>query len=208
MNHKKSIQLAKKCIKKMPMPNGLERKFRENGLEHLLDGVYRRTAELVRENENADKAVWEHLEQILPCIAFYEVLVEEMGSKEQALLCYEKWCFAMIEKMAKMIPVVMKIPGLYKKIPSIMRKLLDAKFGHAAGFDYVERECKNGFAVDMIRCPYVKTCEKYSCPELTQFFCKSDDITYGNMHPKLIWDRSKTLGTDGDCCDFKLYIKD
>lgn len=34
---------------------------------------------------------------------------------------------------------------------------------------------------------------KYGCPELTQFFCKSDDICYGNLHPKLVWARNKTL---------------
>ena len=115
MTDAKSLQLAKKYIRKMPMPNGLERKFKENDLEHLLDSVYRRTAELVRDNENADKAVWEHLEQILPCIAFYEVLVEEKGSKEQALLSYERWCFAKIEEMAKWIPLIMKIPGISQK---------------------------------------------------------------------------------------------
>lgn len=48
---------------------------------------------------------------------------------------------------------------------------------------------------------------KYGCPELTQFFCKSDDICYGNLHPKLVWARTKTLGMGGDCCDFKLYMK-
>ncbi len=61
---------------------------------------------------------------------------------------------------------------------------------------------------DMTVCPYVETCKKYGCPELAQFFCKSDDICYGNMHPKLVWGRTKTLGTGGDCCDFSLWIKE
>lgn len=33
MTDEKSLQLAKKYIKKMPMPNGIERKFKENGLK-------------------------------------------------------------------------------------------------------------------------------------------------------------------------------
>lgn len=105
-------------------------------------------------------------------------------------------------------PTALKIPGLYKLVPGLMKKLLDSTFGEKSGFRYVRRECKNGFAADMLMCPYVATCKKYDCPELTQFFCKSDDICYGNLHPKLVWASTKTLGMGGDCCDFKLYIRE
>ena len=172
-----------------------------------MEKVYHRTAELVMENENISKAQMVHMEQILPCIAFYEILLEKEGSQERALEVFEQWCFCRIEKMAKIIPVLMKIPGLYKTVPGIMRGMLDKLFGHAAGFDYVEVEQENGFAVNMTVCPYVGACEKYKCPELVQFFCKFDDICYGNMHPSLVWGRTKTLGTGGDCCDFKLWVK-
>lgn len=101
----------------------------------------------------------------------------------------------------------MKFPGLYKKVPSIMEMLLAKTFGEKCGFKYIHKECENGFAADMLMCPYFETCKKYACPELTQMFCKSDDICYGNMHSKLVWARTKTLGMGGDCCDFKLYIK-
>lgn len=191
------------------MPSSLQAEFKRNGLEDMLDKVYMRTAQLVKENENKPKGELEHLQQILPSIAFYETLRDKEGNQEKALNMFEKWCFQKIEKIAKIakwIPVIMKIPGLYKKIPSFMNKLLDAKFGPRAGFEYIQRDCENGFAADMTKCPYVETCKKYGCPELAQFFCKSDDICYGNMHPKLIWGRSKTLGTGGDCCDFNLYM--
>ncbi len=201
------IKRVKKCIKKKPMPYSLEKEFKNNGLESLLDDVYQRTAELLEDNQNASKALMMHLEQILPSIAFYEALLAKEGSQEKALVVFEKWCFIKIEKMAKWIPRIMKIPGLYKKVPGIMKIMLDKMFGHAAGFDYIEKEQKNGFAVDMTVCPYVETCKKYGHPELAQFFCKSDDICYGNMHPKLVWGRTKTLGMGNDCCDFSLWIK-
>ena len=202
------FKLAKKYIKNKPMPCSLKQEFENHALGYLLEGIYHRTAELLKENKNASPALQRHLQQILPCIAFYEVLVEKAGSKENALEIYAAWCFGKIEKMAKWIPKIMKIPGLYKKVPGIMRGMLDKLFGHAAGFDYVEVECENGFAVNMTVCPYVETCKKYGCPELVQFFCKSDDITYGNMHKKLVWGRTKTLGTGGDCCDFSMWIKE
>ena len=202
------FKLAKKYIKNKPMPCSLKQEFENHALGYLLEGIYHRTAELLKENKYASPALQRHLQQILPCIAFYEALVEKAGSKENALEIYAAWCFGKIEKMAKWIPKIMKIPGLYKKVPDIMRGMLDKLFGHAAGFDYVEVECENGFAVNMTVCPYVETCKKYGCPELVQFFCKSDDITYGNMHKKLVWGRTKTLGTGGDCCDFSMWIKE
>ena len=207
MEKDKALAYAKKCINKEPMPSSLKREFVRNGWGELLEKAYRRTAELVMEHENVSKAQMAHLEQILPCIAFYEVLLKKEGSKDKALAVFEKWCFLKIEKMAKMIPILMKIPGMHKKVPGIMRVMLDKVFGHAAGFEFVEVEQENGFAVNMVVCPYVETCKKHGCPELTQFFCKSDDICYGNMHPRLVWGRSKTLGMGGDCCDFKLWVK-
>ena len=202
------FKLAKKYIKNKPMPCSLKQEFENHALGYLLEGIYHRTAELLKENKYASPALQRHLQQILPCIAFYEALVEKAGSKENALEIYAAWCFGKIEKMAKWIPRIMKIPGLYKKVPDIMRGMLDKLFGHAAGFDYVEVECENGFAVNMTVCPYVETCKKYGCPELVQYFCKSDDIIYGNMHKKLVWGRTKTLGTGGDCCDFSMWIKE
>ena len=35
-----------------------------------------------------------------------------------------------------------------------------------------------------------------------------DDAGYGNLHPKLIWGRTKTIGRGGDCCDFLLEYKE
>lgn len=104
----------------------------------------------------------------------------------------------------------MKFPGLYKTMPKLFDLMLDKLFGAAAGFEsktVPEMSGQKVFARDMIVCPYVETCKKYYCLEIAQFFCKSDDIIYGNMHPKLLWGRTKTLGTGGDCCDFRLYIK-
>lgn len=201
-----TLKLAKKYIKKEPMPSSIAAEFRRNGMEHLLEDVYTRTAELIEDNAEAGRVVWMHLEQILPCIAFYEVLVKEKGA-EAALKLYGDWCLLKIEKIAKLIPAIMKIPGVYKLMPGLFNKMLGELFGEKAGFKYANISADNGFAVDMTSCPYVEMCRKYDCFEIAKFFCKSDDITYGNMHPKLVWARTKTLGTGGECCDFKLYIK-
>lgn len=209
MNTKKDYRkLAKKYIRQKPMPWALEKELKKQGMDELLENVYSRTAELLHENKNAPEGVKIHLKQILPSIAFYEALLEQEGEKERALEMFGSICFVKIEKMAKVIPIVMKIPGLYKKVPFIMSKMLNSMFGNRNGFQYERVEIDNGFAANMLICPYVETCKKYGCPELVQFFCKSDDICYGNMHPKLIWGRTKTLGLGDKCCDFSLYLKE
>lgn len=60
---------------------------------------------------------------------------------------------------------------------------------------------------NMTRYPYNDACTKYGCPEIVRGFCDADDICYGNMHPKISWDRIKTLGYGYDVCDFKVHIK-
>ena len=51
-------------------------------------------------------------------------------------------------------------------------------------------------------------CKELDCVELAETFCATDDLCYGNMHPKLIWNRTKTMARGADVCDFDLYIKD
>ena len=47
-------------------------------------------------------------------------------------------------------------------------------------------------------------CKRHGCPEITRAFCDGDDVGYGDLHPRLVWDRTKTIGHGGDCCDFSL----
>lgn len=200
-------KMARKWIKHVPMPSSLQREFKSGGLNHLLNDVYEKTADLILENSNATSMQLKHYKQILPCIAFFQTLVQETGSREAALEIYEKWCLCKIIKMAKMIPVLLKIPGLYKVIPGFFKKMLGTTFGPEAGFQFENTSDENGFSTDIVVCPYMETCKKYDCMEIVQFFCKSDDYCYGNMHPKLIWARTQTLGTGGDCCNFKIILK-
>lgn len=196
---------AMRQISKKHVPKSLKCRFENNNYSQLLNDVYRRAAELFEENASASKALQVHLNEILPCIAFYEILQKENG-KEKALELYDEWAFDELEKTAVKFRKIMKL-GIYKIAPFIFDKSIDKFFGPAAGFKNNRVEDSVGFARDMVVCPYVETCKKYGCPELTQFFCKSDDVVYSELHPKLVWNRTKTLGRGGDCCDFRLYLK-
>lgn len=195
-----------RIIRKKPMPKALEIGFKSEGYEAELEKVYARAGELFEDNSDVSKAKRTHLEQILPCIAFYEALLRITGDKEASLAFFEKWALMKIEKMVPFVQKIMAL-GLYRSMPKICDKMLDKLFGEAAGFESREVPDSPRFARDMTVCPYFETCKKYGCSEITRFFCKSDDITYGKLHPKLVWGRTQTLGMGGECCDFRLYVK-
>ena len=197
---------AKRIIQSRPITKSLANGFAARGWEAHLPAVYERSAALFSENAGASKALMTHLEQLLPMIALYEKAKELTGSQEEALAFFDQWAFIEAEKMMKYARALMKL-GLYRLMPAMCEWLLPRMFGHAAGFDYRRVPGAPKFAADMTRCPYVETCAKYGVPELAQISCRADDITYGNLHPRLIWARTQTLATGGRCCDFRLYVK-
>lgn len=167
-----------------------------------------RLNQLRAENAGASKEKQEHLEsQILPGIAAYEILQTVMP-KERALQTVHGYVEERAWKLRKIFLALMRIPGFYRRVPQIFANELPKMFGPAAGFAFTGLELVNGtFRADMVRCPYHDTCVQYGCPELCPSFCGSDDITYDNLHPNLIWHRTKTLGRGDDCCDFCLEVK-
>jgi len=90
-----------------------------------------------------------------------------------------------------------------------MRKMTLKMFGKKQGFEYKLYDTdKNTAKIDMYKCPYNEACKKYGCPGIVRGFCEADDICYANMHPKLYWGRTQTLGKGGDRCDFLIEIKE
>ena len=89
-----------------------------------------------------------------------------------------------------------------------MARILHNVFGESSGFELRDTKTEKDIChIDMLSCPYNSICRACGCPELTKLFCGSDDTAYGNMHKKLSWERTKTLGRGDDCCDFILRIK-
>ena len=163
----------------------LSRDFRETAAQRFpaqakqLNAAFdMRLNALLAENADASKEKQYHLKrQILPGISAYETLQRV-------------------------------IPGLYRLVPGVFVKSTRSVFGPAAGFVPKELQTGNGiWRVDMMKCPYHDTCADYGCPELCRCFCDSDDISYAGLHPKLIWERSMTLGRGNDRCDFCMKVR-
>ena len=167
-----------------------------------------RLSALLAENAGASKEKQYHLKrQILPGISAYETLQRVM-SKEEALQTVHGYVEHLARTSHKQLAALLHIPGLYRLVPGVFVKSTRSVFGPAAGFDPKELQAGNGvWRVDMMKCPYHDTCTEYGCPELCRCFCDSDDISYTGLHPKLIWERSMTLGRGNDRCDFCMKVK-
>lgn len=166
-----------------------------------------RLNELRAENKDACKEKQLHLEsQILPGIAAYETLQTVMP-KAEALQTIHGYVAERAHRLRKYINALMRIPGLYRRVPAIATKGTRKMFGTAADFAAKELQTdKKVWRIDMLKCPYHDACVHYGCPELCPCFCDSDDVTYGGMHPKLIWRRTKTLGRGDNRCDFCIKL--
>ncbi len=167
----------------------------------------KRLSELRSEHAGASKERLRHLEsQIIPSIAIYETLQTVMP-KDEALNAVHGYVEERAYRLKKTFLRLMRIPGLYKKVPGIFAKQTPKFFGNSAGFEANEIRTTGGvWRIDMTRCPYHDECVRYGCPELCRCFCDSDDITYDGLHPNLVWHRTKTLGRGDDHCDFCMKV--
>ena len=177
--------------------------------EEILSAAWKRYDMLCAENADEPKAVQAHTRnRIYPAIAVFESAVAFGVSREDAAQLILDFYMTRAKKPAKIIQNLLKIPGLYKAVPKLFLVGVEKMFGPDAGFRAKHYETKKGcFQMDMLECPYMNICRKYDCPEIVPAFCASDDVAYGNMHPKLIWGRTKTLGRGDEYCDFKLTVK-
>ena len=169
----------------------------------------RRLTRLCQENASDSKAVKAQTENNLyPCMALYEGLQQSGVRSGDALEFLDQvWSLRAIPK-ARSIQRMLKIPGFYKLMPWIFRKVTLSQFGEAAGFgprfyETAKSRCK----FDMTKCLYCDLCRKYGCPELVPCFCHTDEVTNGHMHEKLIWNRTGPMGEGADVCDFDLRIQ-
>lgn len=163
---------------------------------------------LCKEYENRPKALTSHTHNnIFPvAVTFRALLAEGMDRKEAAQISTEAF-LVLMEEPANALRKLLKIPGLYRLMPWIWKTAMPKLFGEDAGFRFHFYPSDNKqVKFDMLECPYFCICKELDCIEIAPVFCTTDDVCYGHMHKKLIWNRTKTIARGADVCDFDLYI--
>ena len=196
----------------------LNKHFDSKNAENLWNQIVEKYSELFQKqniSEEDEDAVY----YILPSVAVYRVLEESGASEKGAASLGDKACMA-----------VHHIDAL-----SIFREIyfIDGQRGH----DYLVNRFKEdesflkGFPQDFLRtvgegkcevicdtpeytefhvknCRFLELTKELGCPEICSVFCDLDTLMYTNMHPKLSYNRDKTLYAGDDCCNFSMrYVE-
>lgn len=186
----------------------LEKRYGCEKTEAIMSKAMERYEEILDENKDEPKEYHIHTHmRIYPAIAVFDAMTSEgINRKEVAdfLNDYYRW---RASGMAPKIKALFKIPLLYKIVPKFFFNMTQKTFGPQMGFTSKDQYLsKDEMRFNMTKCPYHDKCTQYGCPEIVKGYCDADDICYGNMHPKLSWERTKTLGYGFDVCDFKVRI--
>ncbi|MBQ1628682.1 MAG: L-2-amino-thiazoline-4-carboxylic acid hydrolase [Treponema sp.] len=191
----------------------LNKHFDSKNAEKLWNQIVEKYSELFQKQnitEEDEDAVY----YILPSVAVYRVLQNYWAACSDDKECTD----------------VRHIDAL-----SIFREIyfLDGQRGH----DYlVNRFCEDeaflkGFPQDFLRtvgegkcevicdtpeytefhvksCRFIALTKELNCPKICSVFCDIDNLMYTNMHPKLSYNRDKTLYAGDDCCNFSMrYVE-
>lgn len=98
----------------------------------LTEAFMQRLTQLRRENAGASKQKQRHLEnQILPGIAAYETL-QTVLPKEDALQAIHDYVEERAWKLQKVFLKLMRIPGLYRRVPAVFAKQTPKMFGETS----------------------------------------------------------------------------
>jgi hypothetical protein len=143
-----------------------------------------------------------HLEKnILPGLALYQVLREQHPTQAAAL----QQTGSLLEltlSQGRLIPWMKRLPGYF----SIFRWLIrtEMKWFYPREGWQLRWLQDDDSAIDfhIYRCFYLDVLTSYGAPELTQQFCRLDDVLGEAMAPAIEWRRFMTLGRGNEVCDF------
>lgn len=202
------IDMAKQANYLRHMAPRLKERYGAEKAQDILKKAQKRYEVLLAENKDDPPAYsGQKRERIYPSIALFHALADAGMEREEAAAFVTGYYRRLAERAAPVIRTVLKIPGLYRLVPKLF---FDTALKHCvpqAGFLSENRFLsKTEMHFDMVKCPYQDSCVRYGCPELVKGFCDTDDICYGNMHRRLFWGRTKTIGHGDALCDFSLRI--
>ncbi len=183
---------------------------REMGKERslrIVSAVRKHHEEIARRRPPTEKGVMRfHRENAIMCIAFYRALKEELDEEEDLVERTHRimWISGM-QGITKLLcyflgrsqdPFKLFMPGVVFSnryiFPSPPWETTDVEVDGGVGFDYT-------------KCPYYEFLKEEGVPELTVAFCELDWRMAELFPPQIEMQRTGTLGTGAEKCDFRYY---
>ena len=146
----------------------------------------------------------ETLEQtILPRIALFEALEEQVSSSEEATELMRGYMMDVVAAKKHASTAGMQVvPGFF----AIYKRVFLRVMGISDLWGSAQTHGSDFFDARITKCLWHNACVENGCPELCPLICDVDDVNYGGLR-KMGFSRTKTLGYGGDCCDFHFYRK-
>lgn len=147
-----------------------------------------------------------HIEvNILPALAFYQVLVDDGLSDEMAQEHLRRFYGQKTRVENKLKTSVFHwLPRRFgfRLLRWITRRSMNQTFNEP-GFSFTWLEnTPDKIAFYMTRCLYYNVLTAYGAAQLTPIFCELDDVMFGMMEPAIHFVRTGTIGRGSSVCDF------
>ena len=181
----------------------LVRKYGKEPVQQIWEKAGKNWEELCVRYAHLPEKMKQHTDgQMFRMAAVYMALKE--AYPEAALEMLEAGVQREGKRIAKMLSCALYISGMDYVFLRIFAKMLDSYFNEDAGFQS-KKHCisKDEVNFDINQCPYCKYLTEIGCPEIIRFSCEIDEWIYGNL-PGLKFERTGTLGTGANRCDFCL----
>lgn len=175
----------------------LEAAFCADKVQFIYDALYETRP--IYQNPHVQKHVDEN---ILPGLAVYRALLSEGMSKEQAVEETYKLMTQFKPGGIKAFRVLKHVPGFRWVFRNSLRRMIRASYP-SEGWDveWVE-DSPHQMKFSITRCLYLDVLASYNAPELCSAFCRLDNIISETVEPVVHFERTGTLGTGSNCCDF------
>jgi hypothetical protein len=137
---------------------------------------------------------------ILPGLALYQVLREENANQANVFAEMEALFAASFAPMRNAIFIFRRVPAPFTALRLALH--LQLRGERPEDWAMVE-DSTRCFAFDVRRCFIHDTLSAYGAPELTQLYCKMDDLLNERLPRSIKWARTTTIGRGSARCDFR-----
>lgn len=136
---------------------------------------------------------------ILPRIALYKTFLQYSIEKEKAIELTRERAEYLGNKANKVLKTCFAFPCFSTIFRNVFRKSMN---GTEIWTSQFLKDNKKELDINIYKCLWKDTCDYFGCPELCELFCSGDWIVFGNIR-RLTLNRTQTLGTGGNVCDFR-----
>ena len=151
------------------------------------------------EANRANQAVLKR--RVLPGLSVYKALLEENDNHEKILAQMDAlFRAAFFKGRMPGIRVLNCLPNPFSIVRPMLKMMTRNEY--LPGAQEIVEDGPACFALNVYRCLIFDTLVKHNAEELTALYCNTDDWLAEGL-PKISWERTKTLGRGGDCCDFR-----